>query len=107
MKKIAKTTILASCILMMVGCASQNNQTSDNRSPTAQRGQHGPGGRGGQVGSPSFSQLLSQMDSNGDSKLSKSEVKGPLANDFARVDSDEDGFITESELENAPKPLRN
>ncbi|MEM6737932.1 MAG: EF-hand domain-containing protein [Bacteroidota bacterium] len=107
MKKIAKTTVLVSCILIMVGCASQNNQTSDNGRPTTQRGQGGPREPGGEGGPPNFSQLLSRMDSNGDGKLSESEVKGPLANDFARVDSNKDGFLTESEVENAPRPQRN
>jgi Ca2+-binding EF-hand superfamily protein len=46
------------------------------------------------------------MDANGDGKLSKKEVKGPLQRDFAKVDTNEDGFITEKELENAPKPER-
>ena len=43
---------------------------------------------------------------NEDGKLSKEEVKGPLKDHFDTVDADEDGFITEEELENAPKPKR-
>ena len=53
---------------------------------------------------PSFEQLLKNMDSDKDGKLSKSEVKGPLNDHFAKVDTDEDGFITKEEFENAPRP---
>lgn len=74
----------------------------------------GPGGfpgneRGGRRNSrerPSVAQIFEHMDANNDGKLSKKEVKGPLRRDFARVDTDEDGFITEKELENAPRPER-
>ena len=46
------------------------------------------------------------MDANGDGLLSQSEVKGPLERDFATIDADKDGFITETEMKNAPKPQR-
>lgn len=55
---------------------------------------------------PSIEQLLSHMDANKDGKLSKKEVKGPLANDFDKIDTDEDGYVTKEELENAPKQDR-
>ncbi|MCK8479468.1 EF-hand domain-containing protein [Psychroserpens algicola] len=55
---------------------------------------------------PTFSELLKEMDKNEDGKLSKSELKGPLKEDFAKVDTDEDGFITEEEFKKAPKPQR-
>ena len=55
---------------------------------------------------PTFEQLLKEMDKNDDGKLSKKEVKGPLKKDFSKIDTDEDGFITEKELEDAPKPER-
>ncbi|MEM9648986.1 MAG: EF-hand domain-containing protein, partial [Bacteroidota bacterium] len=32
--------------------------------------------------------------------------KGPLKKDFANVDLDEDGYITEEEFKKAPKPKR-
>ncbi|MBK8500910.1 MAG: EF-hand domain-containing protein [Saprospiraceae bacterium] len=79
---------------MMVACASQKSQ-STNQNPSGRQG-----------GPPSFSQLLSQMDANEDGKLSQSEVSGPLQRDFLKMDSNADGFITESELENAPRPQR-
>ncbi|MDT0621903.1 EF-hand domain-containing protein [Croceitalea vernalis] len=55
---------------------------------------------------PSFSELLEMMDKNKDGKLAESEVKGPLKDHFKKIDADEDGFITEEEMEKAPKPKR-
>lgn len=57
-------------------------------------------------GPPSFEQLLKDLDSNEDGKLSSNEVKGPLKRDFDKVDLNEDGFITEEEFNKAPKPKR-
>ena len=53
-----------------------------------------------------FSQLIEEMDANNDGKLSKSEVKGPLANDFSKIDNNNDGFLSKEELKNAPRPER-
>lgn len=55
---------------------------------------------------PSVEELFKMMDANEDGKLSLEEVKGPLKNDFSKVDVDENGFITKEELEKAPKPNR-
>ena len=55
---------------------------------------------------PTFSELLKEMDKDDDGKLSKDELKGPLKEDFSKVDIDEDGFITEEEFKKAPKPKR-
>lgn len=59
---------------------------------------------GKQQGPPNFAQLLAEMDANKDGKLAKSEVKGPLLNDFSKIDTNEDGYISEEEFEKAPKP---
>ncbi|EOR94471.1 hypothetical protein ADIARSV_2317 [Arcticibacter svalbardensis MN12-7] len=55
-------------------------------------------------GPPTTAALFLQMDSNKDGKLAKSEVKGPLANDFAKIDTNSDGFISKEELNKAPNP---
>ena len=39
------------------------------------------------------------LDTNQDEKISKEEAKGPLADHFDRIDSNDDGFITKDELE--------
>ncbi len=48
--------------------------------------------------------LIEQMDSNKDGKLERSEVKGPLLDDFDKIDLNEDGYLSLEELEKAPKP---
>ncbi len=53
---------------------------------------------------PSTEELIKMMDSNKDGKLSSKEVSGPLKDDFAKIDTDKDGFLTKAELEKAPKP---
>lgn len=57
-------------------------------------------------GAPTFKELLKEMDKNEDGKLSKTELNGPLKENFAKVDLDKDGFITEAEFKKAPKPER-
>lgn len=57
-------------------------------------------------GRPNVSELISEMDANKDNKLSKSEVHGPLSDDFSKIDTNKDGFLTKEELESAPKPDR-
>ncbi|WCE31562.1 Lcl domain-containing protein [Vibrio sp. SCSIO 43137] len=41
---------------------------------------------------------FSRMDKNGDGKLSKSEVRGPLASDFSRLDRNGDNYLSRDEL---------
>jgi len=50
--------------------------------------------------------LIKEMDTNKDGKLSKGEVKGPLKNDFDKVDLNKNGFLSLEELKKAPKPER-
>lgn len=61
----------------------------------AQQGPKGP--------PPSPEKLIEQMDSNKDGKLSATEVKGPLKDNFEKFDANKDGFLTKEELENAPR----
>lgn len=55
---------------------------------------------------PTFEEMIEDMDTNDDGKLSEDEIKGRLKKDFAKIDTDEDGFITAEEFEKAPKPKR-
>ena len=65
-----------------------------------------PGNKQDRKKPPTFAQLVKDMDANEDGKLSKDEVKGPLKEVFEKVDTNEDGFITEKEFEKAPKPKK-
>ena len=75
--------------------ANVPNSKEQNRPPKGQRGSQ-----------PQFTDLLRHMDTNKDGKLAKDEVRGPIQNDFAMLDKDKDGFITESEFLAAPKRQR-
>ncbi len=81
--------------------ASNDNLNSDTKQEQRnnQRGDQPHRGK-----RPSFAQLLEKMDANGDARLSKNEVKGPLSNNFSEVDTNADGYITALEFKNAPKP---
>ena len=59
-----------------------------------------PQGGGGQRqnGRPSFDEVLEMMDSNKDSKISKTEAKGPLSENFDTMDKNKDGFLIKEEL---------
>lgn len=76
--------LLASCQIK----AQQQDRNSERKQP------------------PSFQELIEMMDENEDGKLAKNEVKGRLKDDFDKIDLNEDGFISEEELEKAPKPER-
>jgi len=56
---------------------------------------------------PSAKQLIKMMDADEDGKISEDEAKGPLADMFAEVDANEDGFLTLKELRKMPKPSNN
>ncbi|MFK7969250.1 MAG: redoxin domain-containing protein [Bacteroidia bacterium] len=61
----------------------------------------GKGGRpqgGERRGPPSPEKILEMMDKNDDQKVSLEEAHGPLKNDFDRVDTNKDGYLTKEEL---------
>jgi hypothetical protein len=91
--KNLRLTLVLVFIIILVSC-KQVTKSSDNNTnePEEER--------------PSVAGLLSEMDANNDEKLSKSEVHGPLLNDFSKIDKDNDGFLTKEELESAPRPER-
>ena len=91
LKSILSITVLAS----MIACSAQN-QTEVSQQ---QKG-------GKQKAPPSMEEAFEMFDENKDGKLAYNEVKGPLQNDFAQIDTDQDGFISKAELKNAPKPER-
>lgn len=48
--------------------------------------------------------VFKDLDVDKDGKIALSEAKGRLRDNFSKVDSDADGFITKEELEKAPRP---
>ena len=47
---------------------------------------------------PSFQNMLKNMDQNNDGKISKSEAKGKLLENFDMRDKNKDGYITDNEI---------
>ena len=88
---------IITCIVAVTALTNCKPSTKSNEGEE----QNEPGQRG-----PSVENLLDQMDTNKDGKLSKSEVKGPLSNDFSKIDKDADGYLSKVELEDAPRPER-
>ncbi len=41
---------------------------------------------------PSVEQIFKDLDTNKDGKISKTEAKGPLKDDFAKIDLNKDGI---------------
>lgn len=75
-------------------------QAQDSSNPPPQREGHRQGSP------PSIEQVLADLDTNKDGKLSRKEVRGPLQRDFKKVDSNKDGFLDRKELEQVPRPPR-
>ena len=74
---------------------SQKGQKTANRNAQPQNNQNVAGGKAsGQQGNP-----MERFDTNGDNKISESEAKGPLKENFSRVDANKDGYITLDELQ--------
>lgn len=88
MKYFAKLTFILFCIL---SCKT-STQTSSSEAKISN--------------APNINQMFIEMDANKDDKLSMDEVKGPLKNDFTKIDTNSDGFISKEELSKAPKPNR-
>ena len=89
-----KLASLGLIICTAVACASQKNQTSsENKRPSNEM-----------VSAPNFYTILEQMDGNSDGKIALSEARGPLEKEFSNIDRNGDGFITNAEFQNAPKP---
>ncbi|QWX85209.1 YHYH protein [Cellulophaga sp. HaHaR_3_176] len=85
-------SLLLLIFTILISCKS-NQEKKEQQEPNGQR--------------PSSIQIISKLDSNEDGKLSKREVKGPIANDFINIDSNNDGFLTLEELNKAEKNQEN
>lgn len=109
--EILKGIFLCLIVFSLAACTAKTTETTAVEQETTtqpKRGnQNGQNPAKGEKGKrPQFSDLLAKMDANKDGKLAKSEIQGRLKDDFDKVDTDNDGFITETEFKNMPKPGR-
>jgi len=98
-----KTTVIISILALGLSISSYASKVVSSNQPP-QKQCEDP--KDNKKAPPSGAELIAEMDENGDGKLSKNEIKGPLANDFDTVDTDGDGYLTEEEIDNAPKPKK-
>jgi hypothetical protein len=94
----------AICLSVIAFACTSTKTIAQNQEPSQQKGE----GRPPQGEKPKFADLLAKMDKDKNGKLSKSEIEGPLKNDFEKIDANKDGFITEAEFKKAgpPQPPR-
>lgn len=103
-----KNLIIAVFALALgISCKSKQAVTTidEARTDTAET-RNGERGKRGQRGAPPSIDEVFRMDVNNDGLLSTDEVEGRLAERFAIIDANADGFISREEFENAPKPKR-
>jgi hypothetical protein len=102
--------VTLAALLTLGACAKKSTPSSTSESKTRANDRQGggpgdqggsPGGRGGR---PDFSQLLTDMDANGDKQISASEAKGPLKERFSQMDTDKNGQLSEAEFKAAGPP---
>ena len=111
MKKFMFLMVLA--FIGLSSCKSKKTVT-DNTSNTTQGAveqrtaeRPGNGQRGGQrPGGRDRGEMFTRMDANSDGKISKDELRGPMAEKFDEIDTDNSGFISKEELMKAPRPQR-
>ncbi|MEL6974724.1 MAG: EF-hand domain-containing protein [Bacteroidota bacterium] len=89
--RINKQWIVLGAATLVLATSELSAQQDENRRPD---------------GPPSIEKLMEDLDKDGDERLSEKEVRGPLKRDFAKIDLNEDGYLTKEELEKAPKPKR-
>ena len=95
MKKNILKVAMLTVVLITVSCKSTSNSGSTDDISTKEKSR-----QGGPKGRKTPSQLIAEMDTNTDGKLSKLEVKGPLKDNFHKIDTNKDGFLSIEEIEN-------
>ena len=98
--------LLGFCCLAWFACNRSKNTTENPAPPTEARSDRQGPPPGGQGRTPNIDELLLRMDANGNGQLEKAEVRGPLADNFDQVDTNQDGVLSREELEKAPRPPR-
>lgn len=101
-KNILLASIVGILIIATASCRTNKRVARDQQANNRQR----PNGQrpDGQRRTPA--QMMAQMDANKDGRLSIKEAQGRLKNNFKTVDTNNNGFITLSELKAAPRPQR-
>jgi Ca2+-binding EF-hand superfamily protein len=102
MKKLIFNYFVGCILLFFIGCKSEKNISEQYINENLKNMEGKPFIKRGKR--PVYSDLLSRLDTNNDQKISAQEVKGPLKIHFSKIDSNQDGFITETEFKNAPPP---
>lgn len=107
--RILKSFSLFIFMVLLASCSQKTTTpTTQNSTVVNPQADQREGGRkkGGKKERPQFADLLTKMDVNKDGKLDISETDGRLKETFTTIDINNDGFITEEEFNNAPRPQR-
>lgn len=104
MKHILFTTLI---IALLFSCKSQVDQKPTHEHAVEHLHEHhDPADRLEQNDRPTPANLIEEMDANRDDRISTTEAKGPLQEDFSNLDTDNDGFLTTTELSDLKPPQR-
>ena len=93
MKRQIKVLAIMTLVIAFTSCGS-SKETTKNKTGR-QKTEHREQGNGQR---PDASQIIARMDVNKDGRISRSEAKGKLKENFDRRDKNNDGYITEDEL---------
>ena len=94
-------------ILLLSACSQKSTSTAASTAQgSSTQADQRSGERKGKRERPKFADLLSKMDVDKDGKLALTEVDDRLKERFPQIDTNQDGFLTEEEFKNAPKPQR-
>jgi hypothetical protein len=114
MKRMKKQSIifLAAGILLFAACKKDSDVTPSATASAAsisEKKSTGDSsmcdGKGKPKGMPPApEEIIAKLDTDKDNKISKTEVQGPLAKDFDKVDKNQDGYITLEELKGMCPP---
>ena len=108
MRTYLKLFSLLTFVLLLTACSQKTSApTAESGTVNPQADQREEGRkRGKNRERPQFADLLTRMDANKDGKLAITEMNGRLKENFTEIDTNNDGFITEEEFKNAPRPQR-
>jgi len=97
---VNKWICLALCLCPLVSHAQDAQDAQDTGRPA------NPANRRGQASAESMVSNWLAQDKNGDGKLAQDEVRGLMKQYFNRNDTDKDGFLVRSELDDLARRLR-